>query len=79
MQTFQICLWRVYVNSSDDLPAIQSLQLHDIPGGINTNGLNINVNSHTLPFDRKYSVAIEGNNSAGRALSPKFQLSKYTK
>ena len=66
------------MNSSDDLPAIQPLQLHGIPGGTNITWFNITVPSDILPFDRKYFIAVEGENSAGRALSPKFQLSKLS-
>ena len=64
------------MNSSDDLPVV-SFQLPDIPGGINTTGFGITIRSDILPFDRNYSIAIEGENSAGRAFSPKFRLSEY--
>ena len=64
------------MNSSDDLPVV-SFQLPDIPGGTNTTGFNITIKSDTLPFDRNYSIAIEGENGVGRALSPKFRLSKH--
>ena len=64
------------MNSSDDLPVV-SFQLPDISGGINTTGFGITIRSDTLPFDRNYSIAIEGENSAGTDISPKFQLSEY--
>ena len=63
------------MNSSDDLPVI-SLWLPDIPARTNATEFNITIRSDTLPFDRNYSIAIEGENSAGRALSPKFRLSE---
>jgi len=76
MQTFHICVWRVYVNSSDDLPVI-SPQVRDIPGGLNTTGFNITVKNHTLPFDRNYSIAVEVKNSAGKYFSQKLRMSEY--
>ena len=63
------------MNSTDDLPAI-SPQLRDIPGWRNTTGFEIKVKNHTLPFDRNYSIVIEGKNSAGRVLLPELRLSK---
>ena len=64
------------MNSSDDLPVVL-FQWPDIPGGINTTGFGITIRSDTLPFDRNYSIAIEGENRVGKALSPKFRLSTH--
>ena len=74
-QTFHICIWRLYGNSSDGLPVI-SFQLLDIHGGQNITGFGTPIQSDILPFDRNYIIYIEGENSAGRALSPKFRLSE---
>ena len=65
------------MNSSDDL-AIQSLQVPNTRGGTSTTGFNFTIQSDILPFDQNYSIAIEGENSAGRALSPKFQMSELS-